>query len=73
MHPGASKLSRHNRLAPTFGFAQRKKTGATSDVAPAEENILNPVLRQTTWAAAASGLRDNKLTTTKLTNPTARL
>ena len=50
-----------------------KKTGATSDVAPAEETALDSVRRQTTRVAIASGRRDNKLTSTKLTSPTAKL
>jgi hypothetical protein len=50
-----------------------KKTGTTSDVAPAEETALNPVVSQTALAATPSGRRDSKLTTTKLTSPIARL
>ncbi len=54
-------------------IALGEKTGATSDVAPAEENILVPVIAQTTAAATLAGRRDSKLTSTKLTSATARL
>lgn len=47
--------------------------GVTSDVAPAEETALNPVMPYTARATCASGRRDSKLTSTKLTNATARL
>ena len=51
-------------------FVQGKKTGANTDVAPAEETIL---IAQAARAATVSGLRDNTLTSTKLTRATARL
>lgn len=50
-----------------------KKTGTTSDVAPAEETALNYFIAQTARATDASGRGDNILTTTKLTSPAARL
>ena len=54
-------------------YATQKKTSATSDVAPAEENLISRVLVQAARAGSVSGRRDNRLTPTKLTNATARL
>ena len=54
-------------------YAMQKKTGATSDVAPAEENVIGQVVVQAARAGTGSGRRDNRLTPTKLTNATARL
>lgn len=66
-------MRRFDLLAPTVVLYQAKKTGATSDVAPAEENIPAFVIAQTTAAATFAGRRDSRLTSTKLTSATARL
>jgi hypothetical protein len=54
-------------------LCKAKKTGATSDVAPAEETAQKSVVSYATRTSTASGRRDSKLTPTKLTNATARL